>query len=205
MCLQSGERSMHRRPAALTMPEPGQQSRGPQLSFARQPHIPARSSLPEVFTFDVEELPTVSPAKPPRRHHTKRPRRVLYPSQRRRNRYMPPEERNPALRWLYVLCLVVCVQVCLEEGDEAHLSSQGPPTTLHGLASDLQDQLLQGPAAAMKEHLQMPESMPEHASFLQGSLSVLQEAPALHQTQQEQASQPHNLTCHPLGRLLLTF
>lgn len=212
MCLRTGERTMHKRPAALTLSEPGQLSRGPQRSLLQGPHIPARSSLPEIFTFDVEALPTASPAKPPRRPHTKRPRKVLYPSQTRRNRYLPPEERNPALRWLYILCLVVCVQVCLEEGDEATFSLQRPAPSHQGLASalrgpawSLQNQLLEGPAAAMKELLQGAVSMPEHALVLLASPSVLHEAPTLHQTLQEHASQPLNLTCRPLGRLLLSF
>ncbi|XP_078496997.1 uncharacterized protein LOC144753081 [Lissotriton helveticus] len=211
MCQQSVERTMHKRPAALTLSAPGQLSRGPTPSLPRAPHMPARSSLPEIFTFDVEALPTDSPAKPPRRPHSKRPRKVLYPPPTR-NRYMPPEERNPALRWLYVLCLVVFVQVCLEEGDEAAFSLQGPAprpqglaSALQGPASSLQHQLRQGPAAAMKELLQGAVSMPQHASVLLASPSVLHEAPTLHQTLQEQASQPLNLTCRPLERMLLTF
>ncbi|XP_078496999.1 uncharacterized protein LOC144753083 [Lissotriton helveticus] len=212
MCQQSAERTMHKRPAALTLSAPGQLSRGPTPSLPRAPHIPARSSLPEIFTFDVEALPTASTDKPPRRSHTKRARKVLYQFQTR-NRYMPPEERNPARRWLYVLCLVVFVQVCLEEGDEAAFSLQGPAPRQLGLASSLQgpasslqhQQLREGPAAAMKELLQGAVSMPEHASVLLASPSVLHEAPTLHQTLQEQASQPLNMTCRPLGWMLLTF
>ncbi|XP_078496998.1 uncharacterized protein LOC144753082 [Lissotriton helveticus] len=212
MCQQSAERTMHKRPAALTLSAPGQLSRGPQLSLPRAPHVPARSSLPEIFTFDVEALPTASTDKPPRRSHTKRARKVLYQFQTR-NRYMPPEERNPALRWLYVLCLVVFVQVCLEEGNEAAFSLQGPAprqqqglaSALQGPASSLQGQQREGPAAAMKELLQGAVSMPEPSSVLLASPSVLHEAPTLHQTLQEQASQPLNLTCRPLERMLLTF
>ncbi|XP_069465939.1 radiation-inducible immediate-early gene IEX-1 [Ambystoma mexicanum] len=195
MCVQSGQRAMQRRPAALTLPGPAESARVPQLSSHRVLPMPVRSRLPEIFTFDLETLPVVAPPK--RRPHGKRPRRVLYPAQTRRNRYMPPEERNPALRWLYILCLVICVQVCLEDGDVAPSSHQSAAPALQG---QLQEQTLSLDAPLLKPQapsLQEP-ALVMRASALQNQL--LQEDPSL----QEPASQSNNLTCHLIGGLLFT-
>ncbi|XP_069842600.1 radiation-inducible immediate-early gene IEX-1 [Dendropsophus ebraccatus] len=92
------------------------------------PHrLPPRNSHPEIFTFDVE---SVTPVKPQHRRRPsgakgRRPRRVLYPAKVRR--YLPPPETDRPLRWFYLLCLLVFVQICCEEAvpEEATLPSQG--------------------------------------------------------------------------------
>ncbi|CAJ0940104.1 unnamed protein product [Ranitomeya imitator] len=89
--------------------------------------LPSRSSLPEIFTFDVE---AVAPVKALHRRGTlgpkgRRPRRVLYPAKVRR--YLPPPETDRPLRWFYLLCLLVFVQVCCEEAEEVVVPSSGAP------------------------------------------------------------------------------
>ncbi|XP_066436217.1 radiation-inducible immediate-early gene IEX-1 [Eleutherodactylus coqui] len=74
---------------------------------------PARTSLPEVFTFDVESVIETAVKPLHRRGASKRPRRVLYPAKVRR--YLPPPETDRPRRWLYLLCLLVFVQICCEE------------------------------------------------------------------------------------------
>ncbi|MEE6504707.1 hypothetical protein FKM82_005303 [Ascaphus truei] len=115
MCVESGKRS-RQRPAVLpTLPCPdsgpvtGHSRLLPQAATA----VPARSRLPEIFTFDVESVQPAAPRRNPAGARRQRPRRVLYPSKVKR--YMPPQESDRALRWLYVLCLMVLVQICSEE------------------------------------------------------------------------------------------
>ncbi|KAM8886050.1 radiation-inducible immediate-early gene IEX-1 [Spinachia spinachia] len=81
------------------------------LTVPREPF--ARSTEPEVFTF--ERIPTQAsavlsyvPIRP-----RKRCTRVMYPAKVRM--HLPPPERSPAKRWLLVLCLVVLWQIYTEE------------------------------------------------------------------------------------------
>lgn len=73
--------------------------------------------MPEIFTFDVEAV-QAAPAKSSRRGtvgpRSRRTRRVLYPAKVRK--YLPAPETDRPLRWLYILCLLVFVQICCEEG-----------------------------------------------------------------------------------------
>ncbi|XP_018413510.1 PREDICTED: radiation-inducible immediate-early gene IEX-1 [Nanorana parkeri] len=115
MCLESGERSRRCR-APLPMLCLGDSSASSSDSECAMPIMPARNSLPEIFTFDVEAV-QAAPAKLSRRGtlrpRSKRHRRVLYPAKVRK--YLPAPETDRPLRWLYILCLLVFVQICCEE------------------------------------------------------------------------------------------
>lgn len=72
----------------------------------------ARSTEPEVFTFDPVPDQHFSLPRQQRRRVT----RVLYPAKVRK--YLPPAEKNPAKRWLLALCLVLLAQIYSERDDE---------------------------------------------------------------------------------------
>lgn len=104
-----------RRRAALPMLHLSDSSASSDTDCAL-PIVAARNSLPEIFTFDVEAV-QAAPAKPSRRGtlgpRSRRSRRVQYPAKVRK--YLPTPETDRPLRWLYILCLLVFVQVCCEE------------------------------------------------------------------------------------------
>ncbi|KAM4664994.1 radiation-inducible immediate-early gene IEX-1 [Discoglossus pictus] len=129
MCVESSKRSRHRPALSLPAPEPSCQAEpscmsrprpAPELSCLGRPRPLTRSSLPEVFTFDAEPQPQRKPGV-----RARRPRRVMYPAKVRR--YLPPPETDRALRWLYVLSLVVLGQVCCEEPGPAAIITQHAP------------------------------------------------------------------------------
>ncbi|KAF3695325.1 Radiation-inducible immediate-early gene IEX-1 [Channa argus] len=86
------------------------------------PSVSARSTEPEVFTFDqipvhASAVRSFVPIRP-----KKRCVRVMYPAKVRM--HLPPPEKSKAKRWLVVLCLVVMWQIYTEEPcAEAPLSS----------------------------------------------------------------------------------
>ncbi|KAG8549511.1 hypothetical protein GDO81_020986 [Engystomops pustulosus] len=156
MCLESGDRMHRRRPnplPVLCLQDSGSDtdSEPPRLPS----RLPARNSHPEIFTFDVESV-TAAPAKPPLRRGPsgakgKRPRRVLYPAKVRR--YLPPPETDRPLRWFYLLCLLVFVQICYEDAvpEEMPLQVTKP---LHGLQP--LTLLTSQPALAFSNHSLQP-------------------------------------------------
>ncbi|XP_058230326.1 radiation-inducible immediate-early gene IEX-1 [Hemibagrus wyckioides] len=75
----------------------------------------ARSTEPEVFTFD--RLPEQR-FTPPRQQQQQRRKvtRVMYPAKVRK--YLPPAEKSLAKRWLLALCLVLLAQIYTECDDE---------------------------------------------------------------------------------------
>ncbi|XP_056397112.1 radiation-inducible immediate-early gene IEX-1 [Hyla sarda] len=122
MCLESGSKMLRRRPNPLPVlcfqdSSSDTDSEPPRVL----PRLPARNSHPEIFTFDVQ---SVAPVKP-LRAKGRRPRRVLYPAKVRR--YLPPPETDRPLRWFYLLCLLVFVQICCEDAvpEELELPSSG--------------------------------------------------------------------------------
>uniref|UniRef100_A0A6I8RRT0 Radiation-inducible immediate-early gene IEX-1 n=1 Tax=Xenopus tropicalis TaxID=8364 RepID=A0A6I8RRT0_XENTR len=99
------------------------------------PARPARNTLPEIFTFEVESVQRVgAPRRNPAGGRSRRPRKVLYPAKVRR--YLPPPETDRALRWLYGLCVVLLLQVCAEE-PEVPAVLQGPPAAPLGKSLQL--------------------------------------------------------------------
>lgn len=79
----------------------------------------ARSTEPEVFTFDPVPEQHFSLPRHHHLHHQQQRRRVtrvLYPAKVRK--YLPPAEKNPAKRWLLALCLVLLAQIYTERDDE---------------------------------------------------------------------------------------
>lgn len=73
----------------------------------------ARSTEPEVFTFEritpqATAVRSYVPIRP-----KKRCTRVMYPAKVRM--HLPPPEKNQAKRWLIILCLVVLWQIYTEE------------------------------------------------------------------------------------------
>ncbi|KAM4019115.1 radiation-inducible immediate-early gene IEX-1 [Anomaloglossus baeobatrachus] len=126
MCLETGARMHRRRP--IPLPALRFQDSGSDTD-TEPPRLPSRSSLPEIFTFDVESVA----AAPVHRRGTlaakaRRPRRVLYPAKVRR--YLPPPETDRPRRWFYLLCLLVFVQICCEEAEEEVLPTS---RVLYGL------------------------------------------------------------------------
>lgn len=94
----------------------------------------ARSTEPEVFTF--EQVPAQAtavrsyvPIRP-----KKRCTRVMYPAKVRM--HLPPPEKNQAKRWLVILCLVVLWQVYTEEpcAETPLAAADGPVSDCQGLA-----------------------------------------------------------------------
>ncbi|KAM4695841.1 radiation-inducible immediate-early gene IEX-1 [Rhinophrynus dorsalis] len=170
MCVQSGKRP-RQRPVlpALTVPDSGSDSE----TCPRVPlHRPGRSRLPEIFTFDVE---SVQPVAAPRRHPAggrgRRPRRVLYPAKVRR--YLPPPETDRALRWLYVLCLVVLVQIFSEDGSLAEGEVLPPAAGVQDKillpAAGVQDKILL-PAAGVQDIIMPPAAMAHNGHVLPASM-----------------------------------
>lgn len=109
-----------------------------QESFA-QSWMSARSTEPEIFTFDrvptqATAVRSVVPVRP-----RKRCSRVMYPAQVRMH-LPPPERMSSAARWLMVLVLVVLVQIYCEEPDlEPHglqVRCPGEPTVLNTYEPD---------------------------------------------------------------------
>ncbi|XP_038143054.1 radiation-inducible immediate-early gene IEX-1 [Cyprinodon tularosa] len=84
-----------------------------QERFAFSSGMSARSTQPEVFTF--ERIPPQATAV--RSYVPVRPKkrciRVMYPAKVRM--HLPPPERSQAKRWLVFLCLVVLWQIYTEE------------------------------------------------------------------------------------------
>lgn len=77
----------------------------------------ARSTEPEVFTFDRLPDQHFSPQRQQQQQQQRRRvTRVMYPAKVRK--YLPPAERNPAKRWLLALCLVLLAQIYTECDDE---------------------------------------------------------------------------------------
>lgn len=76
----------------------------------------ARSTEPEVFTFDQVPDPHFSPLRQQQQQQRRRVTRVMYPAKVRK--YLPPAEKNPAKRWLLALCLVLLAQIYTERDDE---------------------------------------------------------------------------------------
>uniref|UniRef100_A0A3Q2Q1M2 Uncharacterized protein n=1 Tax=Fundulus heteroclitus TaxID=8078 RepID=A0A3Q2Q1M2_FUNHE len=81
--------------------------------FAFPTPVMARSTQPEVFTFERIPTPTTAvrsyvPIRPKRRCT-----RVMYPAKVRM--HLPAPERSQAKRWLVILCLVVLWQIYTEE------------------------------------------------------------------------------------------
>lgn len=120
MCLESGERCLRRRtplPTLCLSDSPASSSSDPECAVPIIPALRARNCRPEIFTFDVEAV-QAAPAKLARRGtlgpRGKRSRRVQYPAKVRK--YLPPPEIDRPLRWLYMLCLLVFIQICCEEG-----------------------------------------------------------------------------------------
>nr|DBA21339.1 TPA: hypothetical protein GDO54_017996 [Pyxicephalus adspersus] len=119
MCLESGKRSRRRRAPVPMLCIADSSSSSSETDYA-MPIVPAmmphRNSRPEIFTFDVEAVQS-APTKPSRRGtvgpRSRRARRVLYPAKVRK--YLPPPETDRPLRWLYILCLLVFIQICCEE------------------------------------------------------------------------------------------
>ncbi|XP_073456149.1 radiation-inducible immediate-early gene IEX-1 [Aquarana catesbeiana] len=117
MCLGTGERCVRRRAPPMLCLSDSPASSDPESTVPIIPALRARNCRPEIFTFDVEAL-QAAPAKPARRGtlgpRGKRSRRVQYPAKVRK--YLPQPETDRPLRWLYMLCLLVFVQICCEEG-----------------------------------------------------------------------------------------
>lgn len=90
-----------------------QQQQQQRESFAFPGMVPARSTEPEVFTFErvpaqATALRSYVPVRP-----RKRCTRVMYPAKVRM--HLPPPEKNQAKRWLVLLCLVVLWQIYTED------------------------------------------------------------------------------------------
>ncbi|KAM5146735.1 radiation-inducible immediate-early gene IEX-1 [Mantella aurantiaca] len=117
MCLESGDICRRRRAPLPMLCLAASSASDTECVMPIMPAMPIRNSLPEIFTFDVEAV-QAAPAKSSRRGtvgpRAKRSRRVLYPAKVRK--YLPPPETDRPLRWLYILCLLVFVQICCEEG-----------------------------------------------------------------------------------------
>ncbi|KAM3910539.1 radiation-inducible immediate-early gene IEX-1 [Leptodactylus fuscus] len=119
MCLESSDRMHRRRPnplPVLCFQDSGSDTDS-EPSRILLNRLPPRNSHPEIFTFDVESV-NVTATKPmlrrgPSGAKGRRPRRVLYPAKVRR--YLPPPETDRPLRWFYLLCLLVFVQICCED------------------------------------------------------------------------------------------
>ncbi|TNN52206.1 Radiation-inducible immediate-early protein IEX-1 [Liparis tanakae] len=106
----------------------------------------ARSTEPEVFTFErvppqASAVLSYAPLRP-----RKRCSRVMYPAKVRM--HLPPPEKSPAKRWLLVLCLVVLWQIYTEEpcADASPGSADGPDSdyqsfAFHQQAAEEQPQL----------------------------------------------------------------
>lgn len=96
-----------------------------QESFAFS-GMAARSTEPEVFTFEqipahATAVPSYVPIRP-----KKRCTRVMYPAKVRM--HLPPPEKSQAKRWLVILCLVVLWQIYTEDPcAETQLSSADSP------------------------------------------------------------------------------
>lgn len=103
-------------------PRTGSRTLAVQESFALS-RMSARSTEPEIFTFDrvpaqATAVRSVVPIRP-----RKRCSRVMYPPKVRMH-LPPPERMSPAARWLLVLVLVVLLQIyfedpCVEAGSAA--------------------------------------------------------------------------------------
>ncbi|GAA6095516.1 uncharacterized protein LOC117595979 [Tachysurus ichikawai] len=76
--------------------------------------LKARSTEPEVFTFD--RLPEQHVNPPRQQQQRRRVARVMYPAKVRK--YLPPAEKSFAKRWLLALCLVLLAQIYTECDDE---------------------------------------------------------------------------------------
>ncbi|XP_075042202.1 radiation-inducible immediate-early gene IEX-1 [Mixophyes fleayi] len=154
MCLESRDLARRRRPHAL--PVLRLQDSDSDCEPLRLSHLQPRNSAPEIFTFDVESV-LPPPKRPLRRGHSgakgKRPRRVLYPAKVRR--YLPPPETDRPLRWFYMLCLLVFVQICCEEvvPEELVLPATG---VLHGSQAGALLPLLPEPPMVFCNHSQQP-------------------------------------------------
>ncbi|KAG8447378.1 hypothetical protein GDO86_014738, partial [Hymenochirus boettgeri] len=124
MCV-APSNSAHRRPILTALSIPGSTDSGPS-SRPPPPGCPVRNTEPEIFTFDIGPMKVTGPRRNPAGGRAKRPRRVLYPAKVRR--YLPPPETDLALRWLYLLGVVLLLQICFEEpeGDTLLAGHQGP-------------------------------------------------------------------------------
>lgn len=80
----------------------------------------ARSTEPEVFTFDRVSDPHFSSSRHLHQQQRRRVTRVMYPAKVRK--YLPPAEKNPAKRWLLALCLVLLAQIYTERDDELDMT-----------------------------------------------------------------------------------
>uniref|UniRef100_A0A673B1F7 Radiation-inducible immediate-early gene IEX-1 n=1 Tax=Sphaeramia orbicularis TaxID=375764 RepID=A0A673B1F7_9TELE len=108
-------------------PRTGTRTQVVQESFALS-RMSARSTEPEIFTFDrvpaqATAVRSVVPIRP-----RKRCSRVMYPAQVRMH-LPPPERMSPAARWLLVLVLVVLLQIYFEDPCGEPGAAAGP----HGL------------------------------------------------------------------------
>ncbi|KAM9743006.1 radiation-inducible immediate-early gene IEX-1 [Menidia menidia] len=135
---------MNSRCPALTLTVPhcaGPRTPAPARTPARSPAQPrfafARSTEPEVFTFEHELVRATAarscvPVRP-----RKRCTRVMYPAKVRM--HLPPPEKSRAKRWLLALCLVVLWQIYTEDpgldppagsdppmGSDLHMGSDPP-------------------------------------------------------------------------------
>lgn len=116
--------------------------------------VAARSTEPEVFTFEqvpaqATAVPSYVPIRP-----KKRCTRVMYPAKVRM--HLPPPERSRAKRWLVLLCLVVLWQIYTEEP-----CAEAPPGSADSPASEYQGfpfQCAEEQARREPELLSGPES-----------------------------------------------
>uniref|UniRef100_A0A3Q2DBJ6 Zgc:158343 n=1 Tax=Cyprinodon variegatus TaxID=28743 RepID=A0A3Q2DBJ6_CYPVA len=106
-----------------------------QERFAFSSGMSARSTQPEVFTFErippqATAVRSYVPVRP-----KKRCTRVMYPAKVRM--HLPPPERSQAKRWLVILCLVVLWQIYTEEPCvEAPLSADCSIAEYRGFIGD---------------------------------------------------------------------
>lgn len=110
-------------------------TRSTSMSFTYPSHSAsyrpmARSTEPEVFTFDRIPVQHFSPPRQPQR---RRVMRVMYPAKVRK--YLPPAEKSPAKRWLLALCLVLLAQIYTERDDELDITE--PAALSDALSGDL--------------------------------------------------------------------
>ncbi|KAM9392157.1 radiation-inducible immediate-early gene IEX-1 [Pholidichthys leucotaenia] len=145
-----------------------------QESFAVS-RVTARSTEPEIFTFDrvpaaATAVPSFMPVRP-----KKRCTRVMYPAKVRM--HLPPPEKSQAKRWLVILCLVVLWQIYTEEP-----CAETPPGRSDGPVSDRRGSPLQ---SAEERAAQQPEPNADTATETAPSSECVIPGPACQQPVQE--------------------
>ncbi|XP_004919864.1 radiation-inducible immediate-early gene IEX-1 [Xenopus tropicalis] len=195
MCLAPCKQS-RQRPILPALSLSGSTDSGPRAPL---PARPARNTLPEIFTFEVESVQRVgAPRRNPAGGRSRRPRKVLYPAKVRR--YLPPPETDRALRWLYGLCVVLLLQVCAEE-PEVPAVLQGPPAAPLGKSLQLAaEHSLELPAAWAEHSLELPAAWAERSLQLPAAPTIHSAFP--NQTLDISALSHRALTCN-LPLLLL--